>query len=270
MNETFSCGDQSALVAYLYDECTGEERDAVAVHVTRCVSCAEDLRSLTATRGLLRAWTPPATSLGFQITDAVKDLQLSVVEGNAEEGIHSSRTPVVGSAPRIRWWARPLPAWAQAAAAVVIFASGLMIGAARNGNRAAVTAEAPAPTAASAQAPNAPNVTDVASRQDLADLEQRLRAELTRVSSANASARPRAADDAVLKHVKTMIASSEEQQRRELALRTTELVRDFDAQRRFDAAQMQRTLQQAQAQTGAEVRDQRQLVNYLLNVSQRR
>ena len=63
---------------------------------------------------------------------------------------------------------------------------------------------------------------------------------------------------------------SEQRQQRLLALRTAELVNDFDSQRRVDLAQIQRTFGQIEGLTGAEVREQREMLNYLMRVSQQR
>jgi hypothetical protein len=73
----------------------------------------------------------------------------------------------------------------------------------------------------------------------------------------------------VFKRVQTLIADSEQRQRRELALRTTEIVRDMDTQRRVDLTQMQRTMGQIQDLQGAAARDQNDMFNYLVKVSQR-
>ena len=68
--------------------------------------------------------------------------------------------------------------------------------------------------------------------------------------------------------VRTLIEESEQRQQRELALRTAELVRDFDSQRRIDLTQIQRNFGQIEGLTGAEVREQREMLNYLIRVSQ--
>jgi hypothetical protein len=46
-------------------------------------------------------------------------------------------------------------------------------------------------------------------------------------------------------------------------------VRDFDAQRRVDLTKIERTLGQMDGTTGVEVEQQRQMLNYLMRVSQR-
>jgi hypothetical protein len=106
-------------------------------------------------------------------------------------------------------------------------------------------------------------------RSDLVALEQRLRSEMsqTHVNSQNVAASP--ADARILERVRGMIDESEQRQRRELALRSAELVRDFDAQRNVDLARIERTLGQMDGTTGVEVAQQRQMLNYLMRVSQR-
>jgi hypothetical protein len=46
-------------------------------------------------------------------------------------------------------------------------------------------------------------------------------------------------------------------------------VRDFDAQRSDDMARIERTIGQMDGTTGVEVAQQRQMLNYLMRVSQR-
>jgi hypothetical protein len=169
-----------------------------------------------------------------------------------------------------RWWARPLPAWAQAAAAVVIFASGVVIGVAQRS-----AAPAPAAATSAAAAPAAPAaVMPVASvtRQDLDAVAQQLRREIaeTRQAPAPVPVAARANSDDMMRQVRALIAESEQRQQRTFALQTAQVVRQLDAQRRVDYAEMQRTVGQIQNLTGAAVRDQNQLVNYLINASQRR
>src|SRR5687768_4076125 len=141
MNDIFRCEDRDALVAYLYDECDPAERAAIAAHVSHCPACAEEIASLRATRTQLAAWMPPAASLGFQITGANE---------RREPLAFTARAPQGG-----RWWREPLPAWAQAAAAAVIFAAGLTAGTLGNSSGRDSTATAPAasPVAAAATAP---------------------------------------------------------------------------------------------------------------------
>ena len=255
-SEPFQCGDPAGLVSYLYDECRPGERDVIAAHVASCILCAEELATLGATRTQLTAWTPPEAAIGFQITSTAR----------ASDGSPDVERSPGGRVLRpARWWSQPLPAWAQIAAGVLLFASGMAIGVVRPGAglEPVATSTPAAPVAASTPAPGV-------SPRDLQDLERRLRGEIAQTrTTAAAAAVARTGDADVLKRVQVLIADSEQRQRRELALRTTELVRDMDTQRRVDFAQVQRNLGQIQDLTGAAVRDQNDMFNYLVKVSQR-
>jgi len=119
MTQNFQCGDQAALVGYLYDDCDPLERDAIGAHVIGCPACAEELAMLAATRRQLASWTPPEARLGFRITAADADSTVVALRPADDRGARGA------------WWQQPLPAWAQLAAAVVIFAAGVSLGAAR-------------------------------------------------------------------------------------------------------------------------------------------
>lgn len=244
MSDTFTCGDHAALVSYLYDECTASERRAIGAHVAICGACTEELVALGATREHLALWSPPDAQLGFRI---VAD---------------SAKSNVLRPG---RWWHQPMPAWAQVAAAVLIFATGMTLGALRG--LMPLNDRGAAGSAASnvARAATASSVTQA----DLVAVEQRLRSEMSqqRASGSNVASSP--ADARILDRVRVMIDESEQRQRRELALRAAELVRDFDAQRNVDLARIERTLGQMDGTTGAEVAQQRQMLNYLMRVSQR-
>ena len=73
----------------------------------------------------------------------------------------------------------------------------------------------------------------------------------------------------MLARVRTLVEESEQRQRRELALRTADVVRDFDAQRQFDWTRVQQALGQFEGTTGAEIQRQQQELNNLIRVSQR-
>ena len=110
------------------------------------------------------------------------------------------------------------------------------------------------------------------SRGELAALEERLRAELSRLSTAAATtpAAPaqtasRVDDEAFMTRVRSLLAESEERQRGELALRTAQVLRDIEIQRKVDMATVQQNIGQLQGTTGAELRQQRELYNQLIN-----
>ena len=157
-----------------------------------------------------------------------------------------------------------MPAWAQAAAAIVLFGAGLSLGVLRGGQgqdeqAAATVAAAPAAAPAS-----------TVSAQDLAALESRLRGEIAQIRTAAAApvAQGQSNDAAVLARVRALLDESEQRQQRELALRVTQVMRDFETQRRVDLAQIQGNFRQIEGVTGAQVREQQEVMNYLRRVSQ--
>jgi hypothetical protein len=243
MTLNYDCGNNEALVTYLYDECEPGEREAVAAHLAVCSRCADELASLRGTRSGLAAWAPPDARLGFRVEDEI--------------------VPATVMRPS-RWWARPLPAWAQAAAALLIFVTGAGLGALRGTTRE--PAATPAASSATVAAPAS------VTRQDLAALEQQLRAEMQRTASVPAPVSQRTAavatGGATLEQVRQLIAESEQRQQREVKLRTAEVIRDFDTQRRGDLARIQQAIGRVEGTTDAAVEQQRQTLNLLMRVSQ--
>ncbi len=249
MTVKIQCGNDVALVEYLYDDGDPQEAAAVAAHVATCAACADEVRALQVTREELLAWSPPAVALGFQMTAAAP----------------AAPSDVLRSA---RWWQQPLPAWGQVAAAVVLFGAGATLGALRT------TGGAPATTATvAAAAPSGVGATSAAtpvSARDLSALEERLRSEMMqRTTTAPRVVASRQDDEAILQQVRTLIRESERRQQQELTLRTAELVKDVDMQRRGDLARIERTFGQMEGTTGVQVEQQRQLLNYLMRVSQK-
>jgi hypothetical protein len=188
MTESFRCGDEPGLIAFLYDECSPQEREAVAAHVAGCPRCAVELGGLAGAREQLAVWAPPEAPLGFRITrddlDTVVDAR-SLFGGRTADDESARADDLPGL--RARWWRQPLPAWAQVAAAVVIFASGMMAGARRDGF----------PSAAG------PSATTL---QNVADLEGRL-AGVERIMAAQADGT--AGGPALMRQVRAEIAASE-------------------------------------------------------------
>ena len=62
---TFECGDNAALVSYLYGECTPAEQKAVAAHLPACPACTAELAALSSTRLQLASWIPPEADSGI-------------------------------------------------------------------------------------------------------------------------------------------------------------------------------------------------------------
>jgi hypothetical protein len=71
-------------------------------------------------------------------------------------------------------------------------------------------------------------------------------------------------------HVNDLIAASEQRQQREMAYRISEAFGELSAQRQNDLLRVQQGLGQLEGAAGAEALRQRQLINYLLTVSEKR
>lgn len=178
------CGDADALVGYLYDECSPEERARVALHLQSCTACSEEVAGLRGARHELSEWTPPEVALGFRIAPSPTVVPMPV---------------------RVAWWRQPMPAWAQAVAATVLFGLGMAAGSRGPG---AVVAGGASQVAAS----------PAVSAAELTKLEERLGQEIAKVrASAPASASPatvvRASDpgrDELLRQVRQLIRESED------------------------------------------------------------
>jgi anti-sigma factor RsiW len=261
MSVDFVCGSdqaQAALAAYLYGECDAAERAAVEAHLAVCVACSAELAALGATRSALASWAPPETELGFRV--------VSDRESRSATALLAAADPSANVLRPARWWQKPLPAWAQAAAAILIFAAGGLLG-----MRAGSTETTVTPVVASAPVEGA---VSTISAQDLAALEQRLRREMTamRVTAPAERQAPQLAssDEQLLKRVQALLAESEARQERQMAIRLSQVLRDVDVQRRMDLARIEDTFGQVQGIAGAELEQQREIINYLQRVSLRR
>lgn len=271
MNRHRLCHDKALLVSYLYNECVDAERKAVEAHLAECSDCAAELAGMRTVRGSLSQWETPERMLGVRVVS--QDGEVSSGAANEEPAPVTSR----------RMWT---PWWLQTAAAVLLVAAaagvaqvevrygsdGLVV---RTGwSKAAAPATVTRLMSAQAQAPW---------RQDLAALEEELRRELSSTSRSTAAAGVRASEgrgagagapglseDALLRRVRVLIEQSEQKQQRELAMRLADVVRDVDIQRRADQVRVQQTFGQLEGQTGVAVRQNRELLNYLVRVSQQR
>ena len=243
--------DQNALLNYLYEEGEPSDRLLVARHLQECAECSVAVLELQSVRGLLADWTPPPVKLGFRIVQDEKPASMP-------------------------WWkpAAGLPGWAQAAAAVLLFAAGMAVSQVdvRYADGALTVrprSMADAAPVASANSLSAVTVSarsgDIALAPETSEnpaysaIEQQLRSDL--------NGRADASD--ILRRVRTMIEQSEAKQQRELALRLADVVRDFDTQRRADLVQVQQNFGQLEGQTGEAVARNRELLNYLVRTSGR-
>jgi len=251
MSVEFTCGDPAVLAGYLYDECDAAERAAVDAHLAVCPSCAEELTALGATRTALASWTPPDAALGFRITSS-----------------HDESDGSSGVIRPARWWHRPMPAWAQVAAAILIFVVGAVLGMRTGGPSSLSSRDSSRDDVANVTPAGAASASGTASvsASDLAALERKLRAEMSAMRNATATQGPQIPSNeaAVLQRVRALLAESEERQQRELALRLTQVMRDVDSQRRMDLTRIEQTFGQMEGFTRPELADQRQMINFLI------
>ena len=258
LNRSPYCGDPGALVSYLYNDGSPDELASIAAHVQSCDACTEELAALGDTREVLSGWSPPPTELGLTLSSSdALPVAAATIAG-------PSVTAAVAEVP---WRRQSTPVWMQAVAASMVFAAGMAIGAGRGAAPVASNAVAEAGQPAAGPAATA-SKTESVSHSELADLEQRLRAELARltpVSPAPAQTAARTDDEALMKRVRALLSESEEKQRGELALRTAQVLRDMEIQRKVDMATVQQNIGQIQGTTGAELKQQRELYNMLMN-----
>jgi hypothetical protein len=240
-NQDLLCGDAATLVGYLYGECDALERVRMERHLETCDACATELTELGSARQYLSAWTPPEAALGFRI---------------------ATERPALVAPIRLAWWRQPMPAWGQAVAAVALFGLGLGVGSRSIGGGIPGATESTQATV---------------SAEALAQLETRMKQEIAALRSAPAAPAPAPArapsgadEEAILRQVRQLIRESEGRQEDAFTVRAAQLARDAEIQRRVDQAQLQQTFSQMQGTTSEEVRRQREMLNYLVNVSQRR
>jgi hypothetical protein len=225
MNEQDYCGNGQALVAFLYDECDPADRDGIAAHVADCAACTTEIESLRLTRTRLAAWTPPPAMLGFRITP----------DQAAGDTPHAAT--VLTSA---RWWKQPLPAWAQVAAALLIFAGGVTVGTAGFGS---------GESSDQSLAVSSRNESRAVSQQDL----DALRSEIARLRTTSVTPVSTTSGDtsSVSSLVDRRVGATEERLREEFDGRIRQLVSDFQAVRTQDLMRVGNSMAGFQQVTGA-------------------
>ena len=252
------------LVAYVYDEIEPAERVAFDAHLTTCAACRAELTELRGVRAQLGRWAP-----------------LEPARVIADDSM-----PRAGA--RASVWTRlgEVPAWARVAAALLFLGAAAGLAnldvrydhegwSVRTGWSKAPAGVAPGVAQDLSPARSAPW------RADLAALERQLRTEFHAAAASSigtietAAARsapttPAAINDAeLLRRVRALVDERDRKQQRELALRVAEVVRDVNAQRQADLVKIDRSLGLIQNNTGVEAMRQRELLNYLVRVSQK-
>jgi hypothetical protein len=261
MNDPRYCGNPDILMSYLYEDGDEHERRAFGAHLQGCDRCATDAAGLRAVRDDLAAWAPPETVLDFRI---VRD-----------------RAPA-----RSRWaWLTlpPMPAWAQLAAAslvvgVAVGLSGLEIQYDQQGLVVRTGWSKPA-AARTAEESAAAKPADAPWRADLVAAQEQLRNEWRQTLPVSTTTEQgqgspigsgkAMSDGEYMARVRQLIEASETRQQRELALRLTQFMRDTETQRRADMARVADGLGVLEGRTGAAAAQQREMMNYLVRVSQK-
>jgi hypothetical protein len=249
------------LVAYLYDDIEPAEWTAFDAHVAACGRCRRELAELRGVRSTLSAWAPPEPAR-------------ATPSGEPRAPNHEPRATSL-------WW-HDIPAWAQVAAALLVL--GVSAGIANldvhydHGGltvRTGWSKTSPQPVPVTTQ-PAARDVQNISApwRADLAALERQLRTEFHAVAptsrAASATSAMSSMSDAELRRrVGSILEASERRQERELALRVAELLKDVNAQRQADLVKIDRSLGYIQSNTYGEAMKQRELINYLVKVSQK-
>ena len=235
--------NHEALLDYLYEEGDPGERVKIAQHLQQCAPCSVAVLELQSVRGLLAEWTPPEVSLGFKVVKADEPASL----------------PAPAYMP-VQKGSRSL-FWAQAVAAVALFAAGMAASQLRvqYSDGALTVRTRGAESAAMTEVPVAHSGTDVLLRPGSF--------ERVAMPGTQPASRSESADD-MLRRVQALIDQSESRQRRELALRLQDVMNEFDTQRQADMLRVDQNFGQLENQTSAETARNRALVNQLVKVSQ--
>ena len=271
MTDATRCPDPDALLVLLYDdEGSPDERAALAEHVATCGSCAHVVGSLDATRGMLGAWHAPRLPLGFAL---VRDPRPSPARQVLwRGGLAAAAVLVLAAASSL---ARVEVKYDEAGFSLKTGASPIAPSVASSVAPPAVPAASLAVTPVAMQSvPVAPASATPASdvvaaapwRADLELLSTQLRSEWARQAEQMRAARPPAAtltaaaapaqagpgrsmtDEELIRRVQDLLDRSEVRQQQNLALRVTELGRQFAVQRQADIVQVEQTLTRIEQQ----------------------
>lgn len=271
----YTADRDETLTAYLFDDIEPAQRAAFEAHITTCERCRHELAELQGVRVRLREWSAP---------DLVRPMTTI------------APAPAASASPRggLGQTLRELPAWAQAAAALLVLGVSAGIGGAIANldvryDRAALTIttgwsrRAPSQTT-TAGAGRATSQTTAAGvdtvptsaapatpwRTDLDALDKRLRTEFRALAPAGSPLLARTgagpADAQLLRQVRALLDESERRQRNELALQIAEVVREFDTKRGTDLANI-RSMKTIQSATGVEIVRQQQWLDLLTRAS---
>ena len=246
--------NHDALLDYLYDEGDPAERLKIAKHLQECASCSVAVLEFQTVRGMLAEWKPPSPQPAFRI---VQD-----------------PAPVTAGPPRrtAKWWPDRLswkpqaPAWGQAAAALLLFAAGLAASQIRVDYRdGALTLRSS--SAASLNAARTSSIVLPAETSPSAGGFVPVTATPDPAAIQSVRGNGDESLEQLLQRVRTMIEQSEARQQRELALRLSQVANEVETQHRADLLRMQQNFGQLEIETGAQINQQQQLMDYLVRTS---
>jgi hypothetical protein len=259
MSTAFQCDDKDTLIAYLYGEIDDEMRQQVKAHLRTCAACADEVEGFQAVRRDLLEWQPPEMALNFAIV----------------------QKPATALRPA-RWSMPAMPAWAQVAAAALVFAVGAAVAnvQVRYGSDGLLVTTgwlAPAAVGAGfspAEQPavagtNSANLKVTTTTEDwrpaLARLEQSLREEMQTMRRTDSGVREVAAPagaeaNAFMRRVDARITQTQQQQREELAERMTQFAREVQ----LDLFRMNQGFRHLEGRTVSIEGNQRQMLDALV------
>jgi hypothetical protein len=228
------------VVAFVYGEMEPAERRAFESHLPTCRRCRTELAELGSVRDRLQYWTPPAL-----------------------EGPLVAKASA-GGAPARRRALSDLPRWAQFAAATLFV--GLAAGLANldvtvRGDGVTVRTGWSSPSARPAEETIADRPVF---RADLAALETALRAEIAArpaLPDAFVAADRAGEHDLIMRRVRSIIASHEQAERREIALEIADVYRTIQSQRQGDLAKIDKVLDARESVIMREAARQQRLLN---------
>jgi anti-sigma factor RsiW len=216
--------NHDALLDYLYEEGDPAERLKIARHLQECASCSVAVLEFQNVRGMLRDWTPPPAELGFRV---VRDAN----------GASDAR---LGQRPGGVWSWRPAlhrSTWAQAAAAVLLFAAGMAVSQ-FNMNYDAGTLTVQVRPATSPVLP--------AGEPRRTSIELQPEVPLTNVALERTPLAEPVDTEQLLQRVRAMIDQSEQRQQRELAQRISQFAIEEHTQHQADMLRIEQNLGQQQ------------------------
>jgi anti-sigma factor RsiW len=282
------------LVAYIYGDIEPAQRAEFDAHLTKCVHCRTELAELRGVRVQLEQWAPPEPLRALtrqsaphagprarvwatlaempawaQVAAAL--VFLGIAAGLANLDVRYNRE---GLTVRTGWTGSAVAQDPAAGAA-----RGVPSGAAQNVAQGGAQGVAQGGSQGVAQ-DFSPAYTAAAWRADLAALERQLRREFRASRAPGVTLQPASAqtgsaaangarDGEMLRRMRALVEESERKQQRELALRVAQVIRDVNAQREADLVKIDRSLGLIQNNTGVEAMKQRELLNYLVRVSQK-